>query len=318
MYRQPARRGSYTFVVLAWLRRGIVSCSALLVAGLLVGSPGAGARGEAKPIGKIVFTAAGADLGDSNIYTVHADGSHFRKLTNTPNVYEQSPSWAPDGKSFVYVKAEGNGSLYRMKAGGGKPRLLFKGTGSPGAIVLADPHWSPDGRRIAFARASNTWTIWTYGPAGRLTEVTHSFSVHPTWSPNGRQIAYDSQAGISIVGFRGGRPRLLAQTSQTDSDPVWSPYGKWIALKSLNANWQKHEVDSLVLVNPAGTVRKLLLSGGRLSPQSWSPTSDAVLVSRGFGKPPDTRSQLYIVPLDGGRLRPVDGTNGGGGASWHR
>jgi Tol biopolymer transport system component len=288
----------------------------LATAAVLVASPGAGAHVDAKPRGKIVFS--GGSLGSTDIYTVRADGSHFRQLTNTP-VTEQSPSWAPDGKSFVYVKAEGNGSIYRMKAGGGRPRLLFK-EGNSGGAIIQYPAWSPDGRRIAFtsARLGGTWTIWTYGLDGRLVEVTRTLSDHPTWSPNGRQIAYSSQYGVSIVGFRGGRPRPVPHTSSSDAYPVWSPDGKWIAVRSLNPDWRQHEVDSLDVVNPAGTVRKRVLSGGRISPQSWSPTSDAILVSRAFGKPGAGQSQLFIVPLDGGRPRPVDGTNGANGASWHR
>ncbi|HYZ78298.1 MAG TPA: hypothetical protein VE596_13080 [Gaiellaceae bacterium] len=287
----------------------------LAVAAVLVASPGAGARLDAKPHGKIVFS--GGSLGATDIYTVRADGSQFRQLTNTRGM-EQSPSWAPDGKSFVYVKVVGN-ALYRMKAGGGKPRLLYRETSS-GAAIIQGPAWSPDGRRIAFSspRLDGTWRIWTYGLDGRLVEVTRTFGYHPTWSPNGRQIAYGFPGGIAVVGFRGGRPRPLPNTSRADTYPVWSPDGKWIAVQSVVKSSRQREVDSLDIVNPAGTVRKHLLRGGHIAPQSWSPTSDAVLVSRGSGNPGDVQSQLFIVPLDGGKPRPVDGTNGANGASWHR
>jgi Tol biopolymer transport system component len=287
----------------------------LAAAAVLVAAPGAGARVDAKPRGKIVFS--GGTLGATDIYTVRADGSRFRQLTNTRGM-EQSPSWAPDGKSFVYVKVMGN-ALYRMKASGGKPRLLYKET-SAGQAIIQTPAWSPDGRRIAFSspRLDGTWRIWTYGPDGRLVEVTRVLSSHPTWSPNGRQIAYGSLDGIAVVGFRGGRARPLPNTSRADSDPVWSPDGKWIAVQSVVKSSREREVDSLDIVNPAGTVRKHLLRGGRISPQSWSPTSDGVLVSRSSGNPGDFQSQLFIVPLGGGRPSPVDGTNGANGASWHR
>jgi hypothetical protein len=83
------------------LARTVAICSALAAAVLLVGSPGAGARVDAKLTGKIVF-AAGAPFGSggTDLYTVDADGSHLRQLTNDP-APQYSPSWAPDGRSFV-------------------------------------------------------------------------------------------------------------------------------------------------------------------------------------------------------------------------
>jgi len=295
----------------------LAACSALAVGGLLVGSPGAGARGDAKPVGTIVFSA-GEDL-----FTVHADGSHYRQLTDGPTS-EESPSWAPDGRWFVYVRVKGNGALYRMKAAGGKPRFLYRNPSSEdeGIITLLAPSWSPDGRRIAFSstRSGETWTVWTYSLDGRLVQVTRTFSVHPSWSPNGRRIAYGGLDGVSIVGLDGSGKRDVPNTSGADGWPAWSPDGKWIAVRTLNADWRTHEADSLDIVNPAGTIRRRLFTGnGALFPESWSPTSDAVLVLRAIGTPPNTRTQLFIVPLAGGRPRPVDGTNGaGGGASWHR
>ena len=297
----------------------------LVVAGALALPLAAvGAEHVGKPIGKIAFTANPAGLGPGDLYVVRADGSHLRQLTSNP-VAEQGPTWAPDGKSIAYVRVTGKGALYRLFLRGGKPHLLFKETSSARGI-MAGPAWSPDGRRIAFASArSGTWAIWTIALDGTLTQVTQAAGSNPTWSPNGRQLAYSGstrpgRAAIFVVGLDGRGRRNVSHAAFDDSYPVWSPNGKWIALRSLNRNWKEHEVDSLDIVNPAGTVRKRLLSGdGFTAPVAWSPASDAVLVSRHAFEGADQPAQLFVVPLGGGRPRPVSGTTGVlGGASWHR
>jgi Tol biopolymer transport system component len=296
----------------------------LLAAGALALPLGAaGAEGAGKPVGKIAFTANSTGLGPGDLYVVRADGSHLRQLTSNP-VAEEGPTWAPDGKSIAYIRVVGRGALYRLFLNGKKPRLLFKETSATNAII-SYPAWSPSGRRIAFtSQRSGTPAIWTIGLDGTLTQVTRAFSSQPTWSPDGRRLAYTgmSRPGhgtIFVVGLDGGRRRDVSHAPVSDSDPVWSPDGKWIALQSLNRDWREHEVDSLEIVNPAGTVRKRLLSGGFIAPVAWSPASDAVLVMRHAVSGPDQSSQLFIVPLGGGRPRPVPETNGVlGGASWHR
>lgn len=292
--------------------------AALAVVGALALPLGAAGAGNArKPLGKIAFTASPAPFGQGDLYTVRADGSHLRQLTDNP-IPEQGAAWAPDGKSIAYIRLTGQGALYRLFLNGRKPRLLFKETGSARGFIL-DPAWSPDGRRIAFSSArSGTPAIWTVGLDGTLTQVTKTLSAHPTWSPNGRRLAYsglgrDGHGKIFIVALDGSRKRDVSH-AHDDGSPVWSPNGKWIALRS-SARERKGEVGSLEIVNPAGTVRKRLLTG-QIGPVAWSPQSDAILVGKRAGA---NSSQLFIVPLSGGRPRPVPGTNGVvGGASWHR
>lgn len=297
------------------LRRRRTVGTALVAAGALALPLAArGAEDAGNPIGKIVFTARTTTFAPGDLYVVRADGSHLRQLTHT-SVSEQGVTWAPDGKSLAYIRLTGSGALYRLSLTGAKPRLLYRETSSTSAFML-DPAWSPDGRRIAFtSQRSGTPEIWTIGLDGRLTKVTNTFATSPTWSPNSRQLAYGSLDGIFVIGRTGRGNRPLANTSRGDSFPVWSPDGRWIAVEHLDTS-RNHQTGSLDLVNPAGTVRRRLLRGARAV--SWSPTSDAVLAVKGAGKGPDSQSQLFIVPLGGGRPQPVDGTYGADGASWHR
>ncbi len=168
--------------------------------------------------------------------------------------------------------------------------------------------------------------MWTYSIGGGFTQITRDgFAVDPTWSPNGKQLAY---AGLSSPGHGtifvsaadGTNRHDVSHAPFDDSVAVWSPDGQWIALRSLNADWQEHEEDSLVIVNPAGTVRKTLVTGGGIFPADWSPRGDAILFQWNADPehPATSRRQLYIVPVSGGKPRAVRGTRGAISAAWHR
>ena len=273
--------------------------------------------------GRIVF-AAGQLGGTHDIYTVNANGSRFRQLTDDP-ITDQSPTWSADGNSITYVRYPGypsEGALYEIRARGGRPHLLFRETKAAKGII-SDPVWSRDGRRLAFASArSGGYEIWTYARNGTLNQVTREgpkgFAVHPSWSPDGKRLAYGGPGAIFVIRADGTGRREAARGPVEYDSPVWSPNGKWIAVRSLNAGWQKHESDSLVIVNAASATRRTLARGGVIFPMAWSPDGDAILFVQGT-PPPNTSSQLYIVALAGAKPRPVPGTQGaGGGASWHR
>jgi len=46
----------------------------------------------------IVFASA---VGYSNLFVIRPDGSGMRRLTKTPDIVEQEPSWSPDGDWLV-------------------------------------------------------------------------------------------------------------------------------------------------------------------------------------------------------------------------
>ena len=59
------------------------------------------------------------------IYTMDADGTNVRKLTNTPVGRSLSPTWSPDGGRIAFAsERDGNMEIYVMNVDGSDPRNL--------------------------------------------------------------------------------------------------------------------------------------------------------------------------------------------------
>jgi serine/threonine protein kinase/Tol biopolymer transport system component len=85
-----------------------------------------------------------------------AGGSPVRLTTSAPDVYQDAPTWSPDGEWLAFVAAEGDApadgpdagrwSLVKTRFGSGAaPRIRL----ASGVAPFARPQWSPDGRWIA-------------------------------------------------------------------------------------------------------------------------------------------------------------------------
>ena len=136
------------------------------------------------------------------IYTVNADGTELRRLSDAAS----NPSWSPDGERLAFIRFEPRDSaLYTVAADG------------------------TDARRVARAGF--------FGPADRSkTNVFAHWIPVLEWSPDGSRILYSCEGGFCIVtlpsrilytsvysgtGGFGGNPRRA---------PVWSPDGTRIAI----------------------------------------------------------------------------------------
>jgi TolB protein len=85
--------------------------------------------------------------GDDEIYTMNADGTDPRRLTNSAG-RDSGPTWSPDGGSIAFASSrDGASDLYIMEVDGGKVRRLTD-TPVPGGSIR--PLWSPDGELISF------------------------------------------------------------------------------------------------------------------------------------------------------------------------
>ena len=215
------------------------------------------------PDGKwILFTSDRAGRGATNLYIMPTEGGPPRQITHEPDsVHAGTPSWAPDGKSFLFVSTRGKRyNIFSVPFEGGTARQMTHGPGSHRFAC-----YSPDGKQIAFysSRLKPTdlygFNIYVMGASGEdeshmARQVTNSRGSpgHPTWSADGKWIAYvakeydparqQTMEGNIIfakyhvykVPSAGGKETQITRGTVggqvfEDTWPTWSPDGKWIA-----------------------------------------------------------------------------------------
>jgi len=135
--------------------------------------------------------------GRDDIYTMKADGSDVRRLTETPEIREWTPKYSPDGRTVVYVRVvprEGT-FLALMDADGGNQRQVA------GPYAFAEfPAWKKDGSQVYFSaieRGRNDADIYAYDIAsGAVTAVVSSpaADVCPHFTHDGKTLTYASVA----------------------------------------------------------------------------------------------------------------------------
>lgn len=166
-----------------------------------------------------------ANAGTTNIYEMDLRSRQMRRLTNTANVIDTSPSYSPDGRSITFNSDRGGSQqLYVMDANGGNIQRISSGSGE-----YNTPVWSPRGDLIAFTKHyGGQFYIGVMHPDGSGERLlTQSWlDEGPSWAPNGRVIVFTRDTGnrsrlysVDITGFN-----LRELPTPLDaSDPAWSP-----------------------------------------------------------------------------------------------
>jgi Tol biopolymer transport system component len=191
------------------------------------------------PHGKrIVFgRGLGPRIGSNNvraIFTMRADGSHARQLTQVgadPQAAQpyadDDPVWSPNGGRVAFQRTRNSDSqhaIFTVRLDGSHVRRL-----TPWRLDCASPDWSPNGRWIAFRTNENSDTRGAIGlvrPTGRHLHLITSR--RPSWgllsiSPNGRQIVASLNEDLYRMSIRGTHRRLVVATDKSDAIPAWGP-----------------------------------------------------------------------------------------------
>ena len=90
---------------------------------------------------RIVFESDRVEKGDLEIYSMKADGSDVRRLTNSPAL-DALPAYSPDGKRIVFVsdRLQKDSNLFTMSSTGAKPKRVVAGEVPNFQMV---PDWQP-------------------------------------------------------------------------------------------------------------------------------------------------------------------------------
>jgi Tol biopolymer transport system component len=312
------------------------SALAALSCGSEPAAPDPGTPATPNPVtqAEIVFQAE-PEQGNSEIYSVNADGTGLRRLTTRPG-RDFAPSWSPDGSQIYFSSVGRDGgletSLYAMDPDGSNVRLLL--AHPPGQLHT----WSPDGERLAFAMDTpgdtvtqmELYVLQADGTGVRLiVGLPRNFCDEAFfdcedvasigWAPDGHQLAF------STIQFgRGASVTTRLLTVRDDGTglqplwgpafgPSWSPDGRRIAFAAPNAAPPTSiplptHLQFLEEVNGKWDALTVVVVDGGLDETqnvepSWSPDGASIVFRR--IQMSTFESQLYIVGADGTDLRKV-------------
>lgn len=135
-------------------------------------------------------------------------------------------------------------------------------------------------------------------------------AVTPLWlrdvkiSPDGKEIAFTYKGDIYKVATSGGSAQRLTSQPSYESRPMWTPDGKQIVFMSDRNGGQ----DIFVMPSVGGNARQLTFNSAAETPQGFSADGKSLLYSAAIADPATsltfpngTNSELYSIPLAGGR-----------------
>jgi eukaryotic-like serine/threonine-protein kinase len=235
----------------------------------------------------------------------------FALLTNQAGIAD-FPSFAPEGKTFVYVsKASGNADIYSKRVDGRNAINLTKDSHADNT----QPAFSPDGSEIAFRSERDGGGIFIMGATGESVRRLTDFGFNPTWSPDGSEIAVSTEstalqpqarpgsAVIDVIDARTGAKREIVDLAHDGVQPNWSPHGDRIAYWSITGGGGQRD---LFTVDPhAATPSQTIVRVTNDPALDWNPVWSPDGKYLYFGSDRDGTMNLWRISMDEHSGKPL-------------
>ena len=236
----------------------------------LTSASGSALTPDWSPKGRMILFADDVNEGTaSNLAIMHADGSHFRDLTNSG--FREHPDFIPGSRHIVYACDCSTQGLFVNRDDGTSERRLTKSPfdGDSGPAV------SLDGKIVSFVRAKKLETLQgifaiNVNGSGLRMIVPYAFEValKNDWAPRGNHIFFtvygDAPDGhspnVATIRPDGTHLRILTHIDQPGVAALsgsYSPDGRWLVFRIENQNTGTYR---LMKMRPDGSDRTLIAS----------------------------------------------------------
>ncbi len=249
------------------------------------------------PDGRRIAFAVVTDT-SARIAVAWADGSGLRLLPQPAGVFDDEPSFSPDGRRIFFERftvATNDDAIWSMHSDGrGQHRVLGP---FPNGFVT-DPNISPDGKTLSFQGFDGSLVgpppglepargLFTASPSGTdITQIRPYASdqtIKADWSPDSRRIAVTENANhfhpndsANIVTMRPDGSDLRQLTTFHDGVTnayfgSYSPDGRWLVFRL-----EQNGLFGLYRMRPDGSHRQAILPLSTLRPSviDWGAEAD--------------------------------------------
>ncbi|MFN2588480.1 MAG: TolB family protein [Actinomycetota bacterium] len=166
-----------------------------------------------------------------------------------------------------------------------------------------DPSWAPGGRRISYATDRG---IVVARAGGSRRRIVARNGIEPRWSPDGRRLLFarwccvedPERSAILMVRRDGSGLRRLARAGEKRRVEAaqWAPKGRRVSYlrAAQTCSLDRCPRDRLVIVNPSGEARRVLLRRHGIEHYDWSPDGSRIVFSCRCGR---DQYDLFVVDV---------------------